>query len=210
MRKKPLSILYDSYSKRSRAILSRSVASLPLDPVDRAVCEPIHQDGLSFSVVRLQALWAEFCRELIVRSALGNCQTRTGLLVTPAPSVKHVRDLPSVTRQFTRQPFLGPGSQWEDPVFAIRQARFLAVSNLNQISVGLGSVTTSLGYLKRVRNFVVHPNHDTKAKYLQTTRTLGFLGALPTELVSQNLPGGVTILAAWVSDLETAAWNAVS
>ena len=210
MRKKPLSSLYDSYSKRSRAILSRSVANLPIDPAEIAVCAPVHQDGLAFLVVRIQALWAEFCRELIVRSAIGNCQSRTGLIVAPAPGVKHVRDLSVITRQFTKQPFSGPGSQWEDPVFAIRQARFLKVSNLNQISVGLGSVTTNLGYLKRVRNFIVHPNHDTKTKYVQTTRTLGFLGTVPTQLVSQNLPGGVTILATWVSDLETAAWNAVS
>ena len=210
MRKKPLSSLYDSYAKRSQAILSCSVASLPLDPAEMAVCEPVHQNGGAFLVVRLQALWAEFCRELIVRSAIGNCQSRTGLLVAPALRVKHVRDLPGITRQFTKQPFAGPGAQWEDPVFAIRQARFLGVSNLNQISIGLGSVTTSLGYLKRVRNFIVHPNRDTKAKYIQTARTLGFLGAFPTQLVNQHLPGGVTILATWVSDLEIAAWNAVA
>lgn len=127
-----------------------------------------------------------------------------------APSVKHVRDIPLVTGQFTKQPFFGPGSQWEDPDYAIRQANYLNVANYAQLSVGLGSVTTILGYLKRVRNFIVHPNIETRNRYVQTMRVLGHRGLSPIELMNQPMRGGITILNHWVSALETAAWNAVA
>lgn len=210
MRKKSLGSFYASYSKRSQSVLARFASNLPSDPVEMAVCEPLHRDGVAFLMVRLQALWGEFCRELIVRSAIGDCETRTGMHLRPAPGVKHVRDIPAITKQFTKQPFWGPGSQWEDPNFAIRQAGFLNVANRNQIALGLGSVTTSTDHLKRVRNFIVHPNKDTRTKYTQAIRILGFRGSLPIQLINQRLPGGVTIFGSWVSNLEIAAWNAIA
>lgn len=209
MRKKSLNALYGSYVARSRSLLSRFAAPLPKKSAEQVVCEPVHRDGSSFLVVRLQHLWGEFCRELVVRSAMGDCVTRTGLRLPPAPGVNHTRDLPTITRQFTKQPFAGPRSQWEMPSFAIDQARFLQVANLNQISLGIGSVTI-LDHLKRVRNFVVHPNESTASRYYITARNLGFPGLPPIQLLNQRLPGGATIFHTWASDLETAAWNAVA
>ena len=209
MRKKSLIALYGLYVARTVSLLSRFDASLPEKPAEKAVCEPVHRDGSAFLVVRLQHLWGEFCRELVVRSAMGGCVTRTGYHLMPAPNVKCVRDIPLVIRQSTKRPFSGPGSQWEDPQFAIGLAKSLQVANLNQITLGLSSVTT-LDHLKRVRNFVVHPNEITAWKYYQTARILGFPGLPPIQLINQLLPGGATILHAWVSDLETAAWNAVA
>ncbi len=210
MRKKSLLTLYASYITRSQSLSSRFAATLPANPAQMAMCEPVHRDGSAFLVVRLQHLWGEFCRELIVRSAIGGCVTQRGIHLPPAPNVKCVRDIPLVTKQFTRQPFSGPGSQWEDPPFATRQAGFLQVANLNQISLGLGSVTTILGHLKSVRNFIVHPNDRTAPKYARTTRVLSLRGLPPIQLLNQRLPGGATIFHAWASDLETAAWNAVA
>ena len=209
MRKKPLNALYDLYAARSASLLARFAAPLPEKPAERALCEPVHRDSSAFLVVRLQHLWGEFCRELVVRSAMGGSATRTGLRLPPAPGVNHVRDLPTITRQFTRQPFSGPRSQWEIPRFAIDQARHLQVANFNQISLGLGSITT-LDDLKCVRNFIVHPSESTALRYYQATRNLGFSGLPPIQLLNQRLPGGATVFHTWVSDLETAAWVAVA
>ncbi len=209
MRKKPLNTLYGSYAARSRSLIFWSLADLPADPAEMAVCEPVHRDGLLFLVVRLQHLWGEFCRELVVRSAIGGCVTRTGVYVPSAPGANHVRDLPTVTSQFTKLPFTGPRSQWEVPSFAINQARFLQVANLNQIIQGL-SVVNVIDYLKPVRNFIVHPNVRTSARYDQAARSLGFPGFSPIRLLSQSLPGGAAIFGVWISQLETAAWNAVA
>ena len=210
MQKKPLAKLYESYANRSRTILVQFNTTLPVESQEATACEPIHRNGSAFLIVRLQHLWGEFCRELVVRAAVGGCQTRSGLVLPAAPQIKRVRDILGVTKQFTKQPFFGPGSQWEDPNFAIRQAKFLKVANIDQISLGLGSVTTLLGYLKRVRNFIVHPNIDTRSKYAQTMRILGFRGLSPVQLMNQSMRGGIIIFENWVSDLETAAWNAVA
>ena len=205
MRKKSLNALYGSYAARSRSLLSRFAASRQAGV---AIYEPLHRDGSAFLVVRLQHLWGEFCRELVVRSATGGCATRTGLYLLPAPSVKRVSDIPGVIARHTREQFSGSRTHWEDPQFAIRHARRLQVANFNRISQGLGAVTI-LDQLKDVRNFIVHPNGNTGPRYLQTTRMLGFRGMPPTQLINQRSPGGATIFETWVSELEGAAWNAV-
>ena len=209
MRKKPLNALYGSYVARSRSLMSRSLAGLPADPAEMAICEPVHLDSLLFLVVRLQHLWGEFCRELVVRSAIGGCVTRTGAYVPPAPDANHVRDLPAITGQFTKQPFTGPRSQWEVPSFAIDQARFLRVANYGRISLALSAVSV-IDYLKPIRNFIVHPNARTSASYNQAARGLGFPGFSPVQLLNQRQPGGATIFGVWISQLEAAAWNAVA
>ena len=209
MRKKSLNALYGSYFARSRLLSSRSAVSLPANMVEAMTCEPVHRAGLAFLVIRLQHLWGEFCRELVVRSAIGGCVTRTGQYLSPAPGVNRVCDLPTITARFTRQPFSGPRSQWEDPSYALRQASYLKVVNFNEISMSLGAVTI-LNHLKPVRNFIVHPNKDTRTKYIHIARTLGFPGVSPIQLINQQLPGGATIFGSWLSELETAAWNAVA
>lgn len=189
--------------------MARSAASLPTNPAEMAVCVPIHQASLLFLVVRLQHLWGEFCRELVVRSAIGDCVTRTGVYVPPAPGVKRIKDIPNIIAQHTREQFSGSRTHWEDPQFAIRHAQRLQVTNFRQLSLGLGSVTI-LDQLKNVRNFIVHPNDNTGPKYLQTTRTLGFRGMPPIQLINQRFIGGATIFETWVSELEAAAYAAVA
>ena len=189
--------------------MSRSATGLPADPAEMAVCEPVHRDGSLFLVVRLQHLWGEFCRELVVRSAIGGCVTRTGLYVPPAPEANHVRDLPDIARRFSRRSFTGPGSLWEVPSIAIERARDLQVANYRQVSLGLSAVNV-IGYLKPVRNFIVHPSASSVSGYDQAARSLGFPGLSPIRLLNQRLPGGATIFEDWVSELETAAWNAVA
>ena len=206
MRKKSLNALYVSYVSRSRSLLSRFAASRQSG---MTICEPLHRDASAFVVVRLQHLWGEFCRELVVRSATGGCATRTGLYLPPAPGVNRVRDIPHIIARHTREQFSGSRTHWEDPQFAIRHAQRLQVGNFSQMSLGLGSVTI-LDQLKSVRNFIVHPNGNTGPKYLQTTRTLGFRGMPPIQLINQRSIGGATIFEMWVSELEAAAYAAVA
>ena len=189
--------------------MSRSAASLPADPAEMAVCTPVHQDGFLLLAVRLQHLWGEFCRELVIRSAIGGCVTRTGLQLLPAPEVKRVSDLPTIARRFSNRSFTGPGSLWEVPSIAIGRARSLQVANYHQISLGLSAVNV-IDYLKPVRNFIVHPSGSSISGYSQAARSLGFPGLSPIQLLSQRLPGGGTIFDDWVSALEIAAWNAVA
>ena len=163
-----------------------------------------------FLVVRLQHLWGEFCRELVVRSAIGGCVTRTGVYVSPAPEVKRVSDLPIIAKRFSKRPFTGLGSQWEVPSIVIDRARDLQLANYRQINLGLSTVNFIEDRVKPVRNFIVHPSASSASKYDQAARSLNFPGLSPTQLLSRRLPGGATIFGVWISQLETAAWNAVA
>ncbi len=190
--------------------MSRSVSGLPADPAEMAVCEPVHRDGMLFLVVRLQHLWGEFCRELVVRSAIGDCVTRTGVYVPPAPEVKRVSDLPTIAKRFSKRPFTGLGAQWEVPSITIGRARDLQLANYNQINLGLSTVNFIEDRLKPIRNFIVHPSVSSASRYDQAARSLNSSGLPPVQLLNRRLPGGATILGIWISQLETAAWNAVS
>ena len=206
MRTKSLLHVYGAYVRRSQALDSRLAVQLPINPDDAKLCEPVHRDALGFLAIRLQHLWGEFCRELVVRSALGNCSTRSGQHVPPAPGAQRVRDLPAISRL----PFSGRGTFWEDPTFALRQARRLKVFNYNSISLGLSSVATVVYDLKTVRNFITHPNRTTAAEYAQLSRASGSRGLTPEQFLRQLTPGGATNFETWTRLLTAAAWNAVT
>lgn len=206
MRAKPLLYVYGVFLRRSHALDSRLEVQLPTHPEEAEMCEPVHRDALVFLAIRVQHLWGEFCRELVVRSALGNCSTRSGQLVPPAPGSVRVRDLPNMSRL----PFWGRGTYWEDPQFALRQARRLNVVNYNSIALGLTSASSVLDELKTVRNFITHPNRSTAAEYTQLTRAKGLRGLSTEQFLRQRTPGGATIFEAWTRQLATAAWNAVT
>ena len=207
MRTKPLSRLYDSYERRSQLLNARFSARLPQDPIQMAVCDPIHRDGRAHLVVRLQHLWGEFCKELIVRSAIGGCETRTGQALPRVSNVKRVSDIPkAIGTQLA-----GPRAKWEEPSFTIGHASRLHVANYNAISIGLSSISlANITNIKCLRNYLVHPNSFTGRQYAQMAGSLGFRGLMPDQLLSQFLPGSVTMFEAWVSDLLSAAWDAVA
>ena len=172
------------------------------------ICDPIHRDGRAYLVVRLQHLWGEFCRELIVRSAIGGCITRNGHTLPRVSGVKRVSDIP---KTIGRKELAGPGLNWEEPSFTIRYASQLHVANYNAISIGLSSIAVAnINHIKGIRNYIVHPNSFTHRHYAQIAAALGFRGLMPDQLLSQFLPGRVTMFEAWVSDLLSAAWNAIA
>ena len=207
MQAKPLINLYGRYEIRSHSLTERFSAKLPANPEESRICEPIHQYGRAYLVVRLQQLWGEFCRELIVRSAIGGCLTRTSQMLPGAPGVKRVSDILKV---INLKELGSPAARWEEPSFAIDQALRLRVANFNGIDLGLGQASTVAGYVKIIRNYIVHPNSHTSNRYTSMTRTLGFRGLSPDQLLSQSVPGSNSVFENWLSTLTLAAWNAVA
>ncbi len=206
MIKKPLTSLYERYKRRSSSLNARFMVKLPENPDERVACEPMHQDGRAYLVARLQHLWGEFCRELVVKSALGGCETRTGKILPHASGVKRVSDVP----QIAKTPLAGVRSNWDDPEFTIDQAMRLKVANFNDIELGLAPVSIVADNIRCVRNYIVHPNSRTSSRYAQTARVLGFSGLPPDQLLSRTVPGGETVFENWLSILILAAWSSVA
>lgn len=204
MRSRPLGEHYFHFVRKTDALVRLFGSPLPVRPTDREVCLPIHRYGRGLITVRLQHFWAEFCREVVVRSALGHTTTMSGQIL---PGVTGVFDLADIARVANTH-VTGPGANWHLPSFAIKVARTLGVKNYYQISQGLGAVSPAED-LVRVRNYLVHPNRDTRRKYDPVTWKLGAHGLDPESLLASLQVGGATLFEAWVIDLRKVAFNAV-
>lgn len=190
-----LSELYTRFAQRTDLLVRDFDA-----PSLARTCTAIHAEGQVRLLIRLQHLWAEFCRELITRSALGSCRTISGSLLTRVPRVNKVRDILG----FAKKESKGGFCPWHDPVFALGVANRLAVQNLSQMSLGLGAVSPA-NDLTAMRNYAVHPNKRTRTHYEQVTYKIGIPGAQPAELLATRQTGGATLFETWVADLQLIA-----
>ncbi len=191
--------LYAHFVSRTDFLVRKFEAPLASD-----ACIPIHADGRMRMLIRLQHLWAEFCRELVTRSALGGCQTLSGRLLGRVSGVSDWRDIERTAwKESNRRP-----PPWHQPKFTLGVANKLAVQNLAQISLGLGAVSPA-DDLTDIRNYIVHPNERTKLAYNRVTYKLGARGLEPDMLLTSRQIGGATLFEAWVAELQTVAFNAI-
>ncbi len=194
--------VYSRFVTRTNLIGIGIWTPLPSDPEESARCEIIHSAGAVQLLNRLLHLWGEYCRHLTLLSALGGSRTLGGSPIAAAPGISTVSDV----RNKIRPRFVGPGTRWEDPHWALNHAVQLQITNINQISLGLGAAPAQ--EVKTIRNFLIHPNEHTNAEYLNLARTLGQPRLRPWILLRNRLPGGGTILESWITDFQNAAYNA--
>ena len=152
---------------------------------------------------RLQYLFGQFCCELVIRSAMGGCITRTGLELTRLNEVKKVSDI----SQVAGKPLTGPRARWDDPAFAIELSTVLGVAN--QVEIGRGLQSADLGDLKLLRNYVVHPNRHTGLRYISMVQQHGLRQIDPDQFLRHQALGGPSMFETWVQNLLDSAWNAV-
>jgi hypothetical protein len=196
--------LYGRFLARTTFLVRKFESPLPRDAPCRETCLHIHEHGRLNLVIRLQFLWAEFCRELVVRSALGNSSSLSGTPLAPAPGVSCLEDITNIASAESR----GRHPPWHKPTFAASVAAKLGVQNLAQIRNGLSPVSAVTDLIV-VRNYIVHPNQRTKLDYVRLTRRLGCAELAPVTLLATYQPGGATLFEVWVADLQTMALNAV-
>lgn len=154
-------------------------------------------------VNRLQYLFGQFCCELVVRSAMGGCVTRTGRALSRVGGVRKVSDISHITGK----PLAGPQAKWDDPVFAIGLSATLGVTN--QVEIGRGLQSANLGDLKLLRDYVIHPNLHTALRYTGMIRLHGLREIDPDQFLRHQPIGGSAMFEGWVQNLLDSAWNAV-
>ncbi len=197
--------IYKRYAIRTKSMEARFLARLPADAAQLRECELVHGDGLAYLAIRLQHLWGEFCRELVVRSAIGRCKTDSGRIL---PAVRLVKNTGHIA-VILGMDLANPKTRWEQPKYAKQHAKTLGVANYNEIDLGLSSVSDTASRLRTVRNFLVHPNKHTAARYFQLTRMYGLRGFPPEQLLRSTLPGGATVFERWSAEFLNAAKTAV-
>ena len=198
-----LGSIYSRFAGRADLISEGYRAPLPSNPEAATSCRPIHSAGEVQLINRLLVLWGEYCRSLIIISALGNAVTIRGTLLAPAPDVAK---LSHIKGKLGRCFGAGPGTHWDEPQWALQQANLLHPDNRSQL--GLGLETAPVRNLKDVRNFLVHPNEHTANNYRTLVQRLGYVSALPKAFLTSPIGVESSVLESWINGFQDSAYNA--
>ena len=158
-----------------------------------------------FCVVRLQHLWGEFCRELLVRSAVGGASTISGIYLPQVPGIKRAKDVDLMAAQImNRRRFI----EWYMPAYISKIAHMLKLVNQVQIIQGMNPDDT-INDIRSVRNYIVHPTYESYQRYSNTAGKFGVFDPDPDILLSSSIsPGNVTLFEDWVIQLQEITLNA--
>jgi hypothetical protein len=204
MARKTLRELYSHFVARTNLLVEKYDFPIPPDTSHRDMCNAIHSDGRALMIIRLQLLWGEFCRELVMRSALGGYLTITGTFPSASPALLSLQAIQQAINLERR----GRPPAWHSPVFALAVARRLNIQNYDQVSLAL-TQASPVDDLRTIRNYIVHPSEFTRIPYVNITWRLGSPGTDPVSLLAVRLPGGATRYETWVADLQTMVLDAV-
>lgn len=190
-------------------LLSRFLSPLPPDPPYSQTCPPVHEDGQSLLIIKLQNHWGAFCHTLVLLSAEGGHRTLGGRLVSQIsgippslPVSTHVKKVALAVAKSQGK----NGPVWHSCVFTVDVANALGVVNAKELFLGMSPNITA-GWVNKVRNYVVHPATSTKADYMRVTNALGMPGAGVSQLLASVQPGGATVFEYWVRDLQRTAFS---
>ena len=96
-----LSELYGRFSGRADTLLRDYLVQSPVPSLwlGNTSTDSIVDYGRGFLVNRLFHLWGEFCRILVIESALGGRRTLSGTILGRSPSVSRVSDIPAIIKR---------------------------------------------------------------------------------------------------------------
>ena len=206
MAQRKLSDFYGHFTGRTDALLRHFLTMPPSVPVtlNGMALDSLFSYSRGFLVNRLFHLWGEFCRHVVIASALGGCRRLNGVVVGTAPNISRLSDILRVIRE---RSVAGPGIRWEDPKWTTVRVNLLRLNNSQQILLGIGAAPYD--DLRRVRNFVVHANPHTRSEFEVVAVRYSLFSVDSDDLLLYRLPGGGTVMEGWVRDLQSAALEAV-
>ena len=196
--------LYSHFFSRTDRLVSKYSDTITADSGPRSSYTEIHKDFRFFCVIRLQHLWGEFCRELLVRSSIGGFYTIGGTQLPQVVGISHPRDVDRVAQQTLGRYTIA----WHVPQLAGRIARTLSPANVTQIVTALSS-TSPIDDIRTIRNHIVHPNAGTRSRYSAVARRYGVFDSDPDAILSAKIsPGNITRFEYWIIQLQAIALNA--
>ena len=192
---------YAHFVSRTDRMMARYNDTLAADGKDRLIEIETRRESRLFCVVRLQHLWGEFCRELLVRSAVGGAFTIDGTYLTRAQGINRAVDVVQEVRKVVRRNIIA----WHVPDVAVRATNSVAPANKTQILAGL-SMNNPVDDIRAVRNYVVHPNVESRRRYNNVARKFGVFDTDPDALLRSSISrGNTTLFEDWVIQLQEIA-----
>jgi len=133
------------------AFIDRRIAyALKLDASDSIIATSI----ISFCVIKLHDQWNARCRELIIKSAMGNYRTLTGTILSKSTAIYPLQELRN--RWSSRRTMdISWEPDWHVPAVSERAARLLNISNYNTVSNAISALTI-IDELRWTRNAIAH------------------------------------------------------
>jgi len=159
---------------------------------------------IAFCVIKLHDQWNARCRELIVRSALGNCRTLSGVVlprsvpVNPLQILRNVWSIHGVMAS-SWEP------DWHVPSVSVRAAGLLGIANYHTVTNAISAVTI-VENLRWTRNAVAHELPRTY-KMFRSIQAFWFNppSYCPSDYAIQRVPGTTDlIIDKWMDELKLA------
>ena len=159
--------------------------------------------GQERDILKLQLYWGEFCRGLVIKSAIGGYETLTGnvLIRTRVSSISAINMVAKQLCGYSHFP-------WHVPSYCTNLAQKIGTSNYAQIKAGL-SLTAPINDLLIIRNYITHPSKQNQIAYKRVAINHGQPQVAPTKLLSGRVSSGRTLFVSWVDSLRLMAEIAV-
>lgn len=194
--------MFAKFDRESGLILR--AFSEPPTTRDGTPCAPTHELARESATVQLQDRWGNFCRSLVLASAVGRIRTSSGVVIPKTRPSLHVALLDlraSFAGRDGKPPYWEP--KWFDPAESIDAAQRLGISNYATVSAALGSTPSPLDDLRTIRNFFAHRG-ELAGRTMRTALMLASGEAAHSYLTEIRI-GGASRFEAWVRTLRRMA-----
>lgn len=169
----------------------------------------ISRSIIAFCVIKLHDQWNARCRELILKSALGNCSTLSGRMLPGSTSINPLQQLrntwsPRKAMDVSWEP------EWHVPAVSERAARLLNIANYSTVANAISAITV-IEDLRWTRNSMVHELPRTYRMF-RVAQLMRFNPAkyCPSDYAVQRIPGTINlIIDGWMDELKLALRAAI-
>ena len=193
------------FEEACSAIDRRLAFALQLRSLNADIAKAI----VAFCVIKLHDQWNARCRELVLRSAIGNCVTLTGIVIPKSAISSPMQMLRNKwsnnrTMDFSWEP------DWHVPNNTERAAKLLGITNYPTVVNAITAITL-IEDLRWTRNSIAHELPRTYKMFRQCQQMrFSPPNYCPSDYAIQRIPGAShLVIDSWMDELKLALKAAV-
>jgi len=170
----------------------------------------ISKSIISFCVIKLHDQWNARCRELILKSAMGNYKTLSGRILPRSATINPLQQLRK-TWSTRKSMEVSWEPDWHVPNVSVRAAQLLRIANYNEVSNAISALTI-IDDLRWTRNAIAHELPLTYQMFHNNqSARFGPPRYSPSDYAIQRIPRtpNIIIIDNWITELKLALRAAV-
>lgn len=172
-------------------------------------CSQSHGPTRVACVINLNDYWSQFCKNVMVSSAVGGWTSRSGVMLSRVTGLGSNNDVMGLLRSTyrSRPPFWEPN--WTVASDFIDACRRVGISNLADVSAAIGATGSPAEELRLTRNYLAHRNADTAARAISVLAFYGATAPLDVDaVITRPAHAGAHLFETWVNGLTAVAFTA--